>query len=159
MPQAETGKAVQVLDLLLDYFGERGERWTRDRYDDGDGRRCLVGALHYLRCQHRVSSESAECFLHEAIKQGRPYRMGGLVYFNDRCRSYAELRSAIVEARAIALGEAERERGAAAGERWLRAEVEWERAAKAAVADKRATHILSSGSPSETTDTPKRLAA
>jgi len=151
MPQAETGKAVQVLDLLLDYFGERGERWTRDRYDDGDGRRCLVGALHYLRCQHRVSSESAECFLHEAIKQGRPYRMGGLVYFNDRCRSYAELRSAIVEARAIALGEAERERGAA--------EVEWERAAKAAVADKRATHILSSGSPSETTDTPKRLAA
>ena len=86
MPQAETGKAVQVLDLLLDYFGERGERWTRDRYDDGDGRRCLVGALHYLRCQHRVSSESAECFLHEAIKQGRPYRMGGLVYFNDRCQ-------------------------------------------------------------------------
>ena len=85
--------------------------------------------------------------------------MGGLVYFNDRCRSYAELRSAIVEARAIALGEAERERGAAAVERWLRAEVEWERAAKAAVADKRATHILSSGSPSETTDTPKRLAA
>ena len=104
MPEAETGRAVHVLDLLLDYFGEQGERWTRDRYDGGDGRRCLVGALHYLRCQHRLSSESAECFLHEAIKQGRPYRRGGLVYFNDRCRSYAELRSAIIEARALALG-------------------------------------------------------
>jgi hypothetical protein len=28
MPEAENGKAVQVLDLLLEYFGERGERWT-----------------------------------------------------------------------------------------------------------------------------------
>ena len=76
MHEAENGKAVQVLDLLLEYFGNRGERWTRDRYDDGQGRRCLVGALHYLRRQHRVSSESAECFLHEAIKQGRPYKKG-----------------------------------------------------------------------------------
>ena len=48
MPEAETGQAVHVLDLLLEYFGEQGERWTRDRYDDGDGRRCLVGALHYF---------------------------------------------------------------------------------------------------------------
>jgi hypothetical protein len=36
MPEAETGQAVQVLGLLLEYFGERGKRWTRDRYDDGD---------------------------------------------------------------------------------------------------------------------------
>ena len=78
MPEAETGKAVQVLDLLLEYYGEQGERWTRDRYDDGDGRRCLVGALSYLRGKHRVPSESAECFLHEAMKQGRPHRRGGL---------------------------------------------------------------------------------
>ena len=78
MPDAETGKAMQVLGLLLEYFGEQGERWTRDRYDDGDGRRCLVGALSYLRGKHRVPSESAECFLHEAMKQGPPYRRGGL---------------------------------------------------------------------------------
>ena len=52
MPEAETGKAVQVLDLLLEYFGDRGERWTRDGHDDGDGRRCLVGALNYLRGKH-----------------------------------------------------------------------------------------------------------
>ena len=109
MPEAETGKAVQVLDLLLEYFGDQGERWTRDRYDDGDGRRCLVGALTYLRGKHRGPSESAECFLHEAMKQGLPHRRGGLVYFNDRCRSFAELRSVILEARTLALGDTSRQ--------------------------------------------------
>ena len=159
MPEAETGKAVRVLDLLLEYFGEQGERWTRDRYDDGDGRRCLVGALSYLRGKHRIPSESAECFLHEAIKQGLPYRRGGLVYFNDRCRSFAELRAVIVEARTLALGETDRQRAAAAVERWLLAEVQRERAAKVAAADKRATYILSPGAPDEAAAAPMQLAA
>jgi hypothetical protein len=141
MPEAETGQAVQVLDLLLEYFGDHGERWTRDRYDDGDGRRCLVGALSYLRCKHRIPSESAECFLHEAMKQGLPPRRGGLVYFNDRCQSFAALRAVIVEARAIALGEAERESRAAAFERWL-AELRREWAARAATNNTREAEIL-----------------
>jgi hypothetical protein len=38
MPETETGKAVPVLDLLLEHFGEHGEHWTRDSYDDGQGR-------------------------------------------------------------------------------------------------------------------------
>jgi hypothetical protein len=159
MPEAETGKAVQVLDLLLEYFGDQGERWTRHRYDDGDGRRCLVGALTYLRGKHRGPSESAECFLHEAMKQGLPHRRGGLVYFNDRCGSFGELRAVIVEARALALGEPERERRAAAVERWLLAEVQRERAAKVAAADKRATYILSPGAPDEAAAAPMQLAA
>jgi hypothetical protein len=158
MPEAENGKAVQVLDLLLEYFGERGERWTRDRYDDGQGRRCLVGALHYLRCEHRVSSESVECFLHEAIKQGRPYRRGGLVYFNDRCRSYTELRSAIIEARTLALRDAETGRAAVVVERWLMAELEREHAARAITADER-LNIFSSRTPGETATAQLRLAA
>jgi hypothetical protein len=158
MPEAETGQALQVLDLLLEYFGERGERWTRDRYDDGDGRRCLVGALSYLRSKHRVSSESAECFLHEVMKQGLPHRRGGLVYFNDRCRSFAELRAVIVEARTLALGETDRQRAAAAVERWLLAEVERERRTKVP-AGERATYNLSARSAGETTNAPERLAA
>jgi len=141
MPEAETGQALQVLDLLLDYFGDDGERWTRDHYDDGDGRRCLVGALSYLRRKHRIPSESAECFLHQAMRQGLPARRGGLVYFNDRCQSFAELRAVIVEARAIALGEAERESCAAAFERWL-AEQRRQWAARAATTNKKETEIL-----------------
>jgi hypothetical protein len=159
MPEAETGKAVQVLDLLLEYFGEQGERWTRDRYDDGDGRRCLVGALSYLRGKHCIPSESAECFLHEAIKQGRPYRRGGLVYFNDRCRSFAELRSVIVEARTLALGETKRRHDAAAVERWLLAELERERGARATAVNQQSTYILSPRSAGETTNALDRLAA
>jgi len=158
MPEAENGKAVQVLDLLLEYFGDRGERWTPDRYDDGQGRRCLVGALHYLRCQHRVSSESAERFLHEAIKQGRPYRRGGLVYFNDRCQSYAELRSAIIEARTLALRDAVTGHAAVAVERWLMAELERELAARATTADER-LKIFSPRTPGRTAIAPVRLAA
>lgn len=49
MPEAETGKAVQVLDLLREYFGERGEHWTRDRDDvvtpAPSGRRSELSAL------------------------------------------------------------------------------------------------------------------
>src|SRR5260370_41386126 len=119
MSETDTGKAVQVLDLLLEFFGESGAHWTRGRYHDGHGRRCLIGALDYLRRKHRVPSKGAEYFLQEAM----PHRRFALVYFNDhRCRSFAELRSIIVNARALALRDAERERAAAAVGRWLPAE-------------------------------------
>ena len=59
-----------------------------------------------------------------------PHRRFALVYFNDHCcQSFAEPRSIIVNARALALREPERERAAAAVERWLLAELEMDRAA------------------------------
>jgi hypothetical protein len=134
--EADTGKAVHVLDLLLEFFGESGAHWTRGHYQDGDGRRCLVGALDYLRRKHRVPSEGAKYFLQEAM----PRRRFALVYFNDhRCRSFAELRSIIVNARALALREADRDRAAAAAERWLLAELEMQRAASVAAGDNSVT--------------------
>ena len=158
MSEGDIGQAVRMLDLLLGYFGDHGERWTRDRYDDGGGRRCLVGALSYLRCKHHIPSESAECFLHEAMKQGLPYRRGGLVYFNDRCRNFAELRSVIVDARSLALRDSETVRAAAAVERWLLAELERERSARAEARDQRMTYILGVRTPDKTAE-PMRLAA
>ena len=138
MREPETPKAVQMLDLLLEYFGEQGTHWTSDRYHDGHGRRCLVGALDHLRRKHRLGSADAEYFLREAL----PHRRGGLVYFNDRCGCFTELRSVIVKARALALRDAERVRAAAAVERWLLAEVERERAARAMAGDDRATYSV-----------------
>lgn len=136
MSETDTGKAVQVLDLLLEFFGESGAHWTRGRYHDGHGRRCLIGALDYLRRKHRVPSEGAEYFLQEAM----PHRRFALVYFNDHlCRSFAELRSIIINARALALREAERDRAAAAVERWLLPELERHRAASAAAGDNSVT--------------------
>ena len=108
MRAIETTEAVQMLDLLLEYFVD-GRHWTRGRFY-GNGRHCLVGALNYLRREHRVASGAARYFLEEAIPRECRRR---LVYFNDqRCRSIAELRSVIVKARALALQEPERKRAA-----------------------------------------------
>jgi len=62
MSETDTGKAVEVLDLLLEFFGETGAHWTRGRYHDGHGRRCLIGALDYLRRKHRVSERGSGVF-------------------------------------------------------------------------------------------------
>ena len=73
------------------------------------------------------------------------------------------MRSVIVKARALALQEPERERAAAAVERWLLAEVDRERAARATAGDARPTYILCprppERTPSEIGDPPLRQAA
>jgi hypothetical protein len=125
-----------MLELLLEFFGENGAHWIRGRYDDGQGRRCLIGALHHLRREHRIPSGRAECFLQGAM----PDRKFCVVYFNhDRCRSFAELCSTIVKARDLALRDPKGERAAAAVERWLLVELEKDRAARAAAGDNRVT--------------------
>ena len=43
MRAGNTNEAVQMLNLLLEFF-ENGARWTRGLYQDGHGRRCLIGA-------------------------------------------------------------------------------------------------------------------
>jgi hypothetical protein len=104
----DPNEAVQTLDLLLDFFAD-GKRWTRRRFNDGQGRRCLVGALAYLHYKHQVASDWAAYFLRQAIG-----RLGvRLTDFNDDCRKFADLRSVIVKARALAFAEAERDKNAA----------------------------------------------
>jgi hypothetical protein len=44
MDARDPAEAVEVLDLLLKFFGD-GERWVRGRLSDRRGNRCLVGAL------------------------------------------------------------------------------------------------------------------
>ena len=145
MRASDTTEAMQMLDLLLEYFAD-GRHWTRGRFYS-HGRHCLVGALNYLRREHRVASGAARYFLEEAIPRECGRR---LVYFNDhRCRSIADLRSVIVKARALALQEPEKERAAAAAERWLLAEVDRERAARTAAGNGRPTYILSPRTPAE----------
>jgi hypothetical protein len=119
MIEAASGNAARLLDLLLAFFAD-GARWMQGRYHDGNGRHCLAGAVDHLARAHHLPCEEAVFFL----KQAMPRRGMGLVYFNDhRCDSIAALRSVICAARALALGEARREREAAAVERWLLAEL------------------------------------
>jgi hypothetical protein len=127
MPEAETAKAGQLLDLMLEFFADDG-RWTRGCYDDGNGGRCLVGALLYLGRKHRLPTAPAIALLQDAMpRPGLP-----LVHFNDtRCGSAAELRSVILKARRLAHNDAERERATAAVRAWLLDQIETKRTARA----------------------------
>src|SRR5436305_4722358 len=115
MTETQIAQAVQLLDLVLEHFADAGH-WTRDRYDDGNGRHCLVGALLHLSRKHRLPTAQAIALLQDAMpRPGLP-----LVHCNDtRCDSIAELRSVIVKARRLARDDVERERATAAVKTWL----------------------------------------
>jgi hypothetical protein len=128
MPQVDTAKAVQLLDLMLEFFADDGH-WTRGSYDDGKGGHCLVGALLNLGRKHRLPTAPAIAVLQDAMpRPGLP-----LVHFNDtRCGSAAELRSLILKARRLAHDDAEREQAAAAATAWLLDQIQKRRSAPAA---------------------------
>jgi hypothetical protein len=124
MPHADTAKAVQLLDLMLEFFADDG-RWARGCYNDGNGGRCLVGALLHIGRQHNLPTAPAIALLQDAMpRPGLP-----LVHFNDtRCGSISELRSIILKARLLADDVAERKRAAAEAENWLLAQIAKRRA-------------------------------
>ena len=126
MPEAEIAKAVQLLDLMLEFFAD-DSHWARGCYDDGNGGHCLVGALHLSR-KHRLPTAPAAALLQDAMpRPGLP-----LVHFNDsRCDSVAELRSVILKARRLAHDHAEQERAATAVKAWLLTQIAKKRAARA----------------------------
>ena len=128
MPEVEIAKAIQLLDLMLEFFADDGY-WTRGCYDDGKGGHCLVGAILHLSRKHRLPKAPVIALLQDAMpRPGLP-----LVHFNDsRCGSIAELRSVILKARRLAHDDAERERAAAAVKTWLLAQIDKKRTAPAA---------------------------
>src|ERR1700745_759446 len=80
MPETQIAQAVQLLDLMLEHFADDG-CWTRGRYEDGTGVRCLVGALLHLSRKHGVPRAPAITLLQDAMpRPGLP-----LVHFNDSC--------------------------------------------------------------------------
>src|SRR3954464_13773608 len=138
MQDADIGKAVQLLDLMLEFFSDDGH-WARGCYDDGNGGHCLVGALLHLSRKHRLPAAAGIALLQDASpRPGLP-----LVHFNDnRCGSLAELRSVIVKARRLAHDDAERERAAAAVKTWLLARIEQKRTAALASSEQLAPERL-----------------
>src|SRR6516225_5336990 len=146
MPHVDTAKAVQLLDLMLEFFADDGH-WTRGSYDDGKGGHCLVGALLRLGRKHGLPTAPAIALLQDAMpRPGLP-----LVHFNDsRCGSAAELRSVILKARRLADNHAEQERAAAAVKSWLLSQIEKKRPVPAAATADTARDVSFA---------PKRLAA
>jgi hypothetical protein len=66
MDARDPAEAVEVLDLLLKFFGD-GERWVRGRLSDRRGNRCLVGALDFVSSYHVIESDGAERYLADEI--------------------------------------------------------------------------------------------
>jgi hypothetical protein len=66
MREAETGRTVQLLDLLTTFFANEAH-WTRGRYHDGWERRCLVGAVMHLSGKHRLPREPVMRVLQDAL--------------------------------------------------------------------------------------------
>src|SRR5215472_9091934 len=122
--EAKIARAVQLLDLMLEFFADDGH-WARGCYNDGNGGRCLVGALLHIGRQHNLPTAPAIALLQDAMpRPGLP-----LVHFNDtRCGSISELRSIILKARLLANDIAERKRAATAAENWLLAQIAKRRA-------------------------------
>ena len=60
----DTAKAVQLLDLMHEFFADDGH-WARGCYDDGNGGHCLVGALLHLSRKHRLPTAPAIALLQD----------------------------------------------------------------------------------------------
>lgn len=176
----------------MDFYGPDGEHWLQGAFRDGRKRRCLVDAIAYLRRKNRISGDDTSWHIYEAIRPrefpvarsllSEAQLRGRLMAFNDsRCRSFAELRAALIKARIRAAREffraaaqtgAERqaeiaaakaadlhkEEAAAARKRQLLAELERERMVRHAAGDKRKTYILTPRPPAPPAE-PQRLAA
>jgi len=66
MSAHDPAEAVEVLDLLLKFFGD-GERWVKGRLSDRRGNRCLVGGLDFVSGRHTIQSDAAERYLADEI--------------------------------------------------------------------------------------------
>jgi hypothetical protein len=136
MGARDSAEAVEVLDLLLKFFGD-GERWVKGRLSDRRGNRCLIGALDFVSSHHGMQGDAAERYLADEIPaavacndavgdcarfrtsfrralSGGRYRISETILrrdslsdFNDGCKDFAELRALILQARAEAMNDAD----------------------------------------------------
>ena len=101
MPRRDPEKAVLMLDMLLEFFGEIGHRWAAGIRHDNFGGRCLLDAMAHLRRVMDVHGDPTRFYLHRAM----PLTDQRIEDFNDFALTYDEIRTVIVAAREIAQAE------------------------------------------------------
>lgn len=163
---------------MLEFF-DGGRRWTCGQMQDHDGNRCLVGALQYARNVSRARADGTAELLYSLVP-AHQRRFGArprsllllrlLMYFNDMCKDYEDVRRLMVRAREtaqaardcedkqwppiepidpdVAARDDSRSQEAKARKRRLLAEIELEKVARAAAGDLRSTYILCPQPPS-----------
>jgi hypothetical protein len=136
MGERDPTEAVEVLDMLLQFYGD-GERWIKGRLSDRRGNRCLIGAVDFVSSHLGMKGDAAERYLADEISptvacndavgdcarfrsslrralSGGRYRISETVLrrdslsdFNDGCKDFSELRALILQARAAAMNDAD----------------------------------------------------
>jgi hypothetical protein len=91
MHMRDPAEAVDVLNLLLNFFGD-GERWIKGRLSDRRGRCCLVGALEFVSSHHAIKGDAAERYLAAAISREKKDRR---VRRQENGEDYAKLRASL----------------------------------------------------------------
>ena len=81
MPADTTDKALQVLNLMLEFFAD-DNHWARDRYHDPHSRYRPIGAVLQFSAQHGLPHAPVMSLLEAAL----PRQQIGLIAFNDRLR-------------------------------------------------------------------------
>jgi hypothetical protein len=71
MRQRDPAKAIAVLDLLTEFFGEVGHRWISGMSEDRYGGRCLVNAVHHVRTEGGIGGDDTEHYLLRRSPQTR----------------------------------------------------------------------------------------
>jgi hypothetical protein len=95
--------AVQMIDLITAFFWD-GACWTRGEMYDEYGKRCLVGAMRYIRAQTGISGDRTAAYIRRAMG-AENHAETCLMEFNDSCHSYAEVAAVLRRAREFALAD------------------------------------------------------
>ena len=101
---ARSATAVMMFDELLAFF-EDGRRWIRGDFHDGEGNRCLVGAMAHIRVKRGLGRTRVAGYLHRAMREqgfDKP-----LVNLNDGAADYEELAFFLRRARELAIAESD----------------------------------------------------
>jgi hypothetical protein len=101
---ARAATAVMMFDELLAFF-EDGKRWIRDDFHDGEGNRCLVGAMAYIRVNRDLRRTRVAGYLHRAMREqgfDKP-----LVNLNDGVADYEELAFFLRRSRDLAVADSD----------------------------------------------------
>lgn len=93
-------RVADVFDEMLEFYGPTGERWTQSSWVDGEGRRCLDGALKLCCSKLRIGKRRARRRLRAAIRQHEGARRLSIILWNDeKRRTFKDIQAVLLIAR------------------------------------------------------------
>jgi hypothetical protein len=120
-PSIGSGASPATIVLnMMEFFFDGGARWARRTYCTDDGKRCLLGALEYVRCEAGHRDDRAVQYLARAInlrqlaKRLPPLgdtNMVTIIGFNDSFgRSFADIAAVLNDAKQLSVIECRRDK-------------------------------------------------